>query len=411
MKEKHSRSYCHKISKSCTEPLFYFPLRIVDSTTDKKAQIYVNHKSSLETLLNIIKNVQIDYLSKLSKKKNHQNTKQLLLSLKDNLNLMLKEKNKKINYLKGELDFSKKKLQKIIFPSSKESKSKKENGINKNKIVSFISEKNQLQLLNFQIQNEIEKAQNEYKQKLQIYTYIKTLPFFFEVNRELFCNSNNYETYNTISGILNEIIRRVRKEFIKTVKEKMKKEFEINSATIQIIQIKNFLENDDYDGYRKYIDSEDIIPEESKEFTKSIITCQSKRNSISSNFLKQLSNLNPTSGKYVNKIIEKKIKDKYFNQSNPFTNNNNKDLFSDINSSKVANYLNMNMNINVNINLNNNKDIQESFNSSLDSDNCEDKNKKYEVDLNDNNKIIITPITTTGNNDKIKTGNNTMQTD
>ena len=406
MKEKHSRSYCHKISKSCTEPLFYFPLRIVDSTTDKKAQIYVNHKSSLETLLNIIKNVQIDYLSKLSKKKNHQNTKQLLLSLKDNLNLMLKEKNKKINYLKGELDFSKKKLQKIIFPSSKESKSKKENGINKNKIVSFISEKNQLQLLNFQIQNEIEKAQNEYKQKLQIYTYIKTLPFFFEVNRELFCNSNNYETYNKISDLLNEIIRRVRKEFIKTVKEKMKQEFEINSATIQIIQIKNFLENDDYDGYRKYIDSEDIIPEESKEFTKSIITCQSKRNSISSNFLKQLSNLNPTSGKYVNKIIEKKIKDKYH-----FTNNNNKDLFSDINSSKVANYLNMNMNINVNINLNNNKDIQESFNSSLDSDNCEDKNKKYEVDLNDNNKIIITPITTTGNNDKIKTGSNTMQTD
>ena len=69
------------------------------------------------------------------------------------------------------------------------------------------------------------------------------------------------------------------------------------------------------------------------------------------------------------------------------------------------------MNINVNINLNNNNLIKESFNSPLDSNNMDEKNEKkeqYEMDLNDNNKIIITPIIT---NENINTINNQEKTE
>ena len=56
--------------------------------------------------------------------------------------------------------------------------------------------------------------------------------------------------------------------------------------------------------------------------------------------------------------------------------------------------------------MNNINFIQETFNSSLDSnimDEENEKNEQYEMNLNDNNKIIITPITT---NENINTVNN-----
>ena len=56
--------------------------------------------------------------------------------------------------------------------------------------------------------------------------------------------------------------------------------------------------------------------------------------------------------------------------------------------------------------MNNINFIQETFNSSLDSnimDEENEKNEQYEMNLNDNNKIIITPITT---NENISTVNN-----
>ena len=59
------------------------------------------------------------------------------------------------------------------------------------------------------------------------------------------------------------------------------------------------------------------------------------------------------------------------------------------------------MNINVNINLNNNDFIQTSFKSSLDSEGIEEDEKneyeQYEMDLKEKNKIIITPIITSTN--------------
>ena len=410
MKEKIKLNSSQKSALSSRNPSLKLSHCRTSSSLANSQQILFNHKSSLEILLNMIKTFQMDYFSKNKNKM----TKQMLITLKENLGQMLTEKNKKYNYIKNLNESSKKKVQNILFYSPQDKPNKDE--INKLSLqtCSLVYEKNQLELLNFQIKDEIEKIDFLHEQKEQSYSYIRSIPFFFEENRDVFCN-NNYESLTKISGILKEIIREVRKEFIEVVKEKMKKELEINGISYQINYIKDSIEDYKLKGCKKYIETKDIIDEESKEFSKSFITNQSKRNSLSSinkNMLINKSFINKNSkNKYKSLKKERKIKDTLQNNNNIFfTNKNKRDIFSDINNKQINNYLNMNINVNINLNNNKNNCAQESFNSSLDSSNNE--NEQYEMDL-ENNKIIITPITTneninelTSKNDSINTENN-----
>ena len=85
---------------------------------DNEEKILFNHKSSLEATLNLIKNFQLDYLSKKIKKDKIKKTKKMLISFRNNINFMLEEKNKKLNYIKNKNEISKKKIQNLLFPSS-----------------------------------------------------------------------------------------------------------------------------------------------------------------------------------------------------------------------------------------------------------------------------------------------------
>ena len=399
MKEKINYSLNQRIPYSYREPLFQKPINRKCSSIDNEEQLLFSHKSSLETLLNIIKDFQSEYLSKnFNKNKNKKTTtKQMITSLKDSLNIMLNEKNKKLDYIQNKNEMTKKNVQSKLFPTTEEMKINKYNLSLENKNF-FISEKNELELLNFQIKNEIEKTSCLIEKKTQMNSYIKTLPFFFEANQEIVC-SNNHENNKKISQFLKEIIRRVRKDFINVVKQKMKKELEINGMSIQINYIKDSIEDYKLNGCKKYIETEDIIEEQSNEYSKSIITNQSKRNSLSNINKKTIKKLNISSGGSKNYIIPKK-EGKIKKNNKLFENKKNNEL----NNKNVNNYLNMN--INVNINLNNNKYIQESFNSSGDSnDDNNEKNEQYEMNLNDNNKIIITPITTNENQNELTSNN------
>ena len=396
MKDFLNNNYNQRLELSHRNPVFSPPLKLKEPNIYLKEETLFSHKSSLETLLNIIKNYQIKFFSKNSK--NKLKTKEMILSLKDNLNLMLKEKNKKYNYLKNEKEVKKKKIQKIIYPSSRDSVSTiKEYNITlgDNKIYSNFNETNQLKLLNFQMENELQKTIFLIEQKKQINSYIKSIPFFYESNKEIFCY-NNYDNYKMISDLLNEIIKKTRQDFINIVKQKMKKDIEINAISAKINYIEDNIDDYDLKGCKKYIDTSEIIQEESKEYT--ISHNQSKRNSlinvINKGIVKKMSSINSRGSVNKYKTKERNIKDKY-QKRNSITNKINKDLFNDINNNqKVNNYLNMN--INVNINLNNNPILQ-SFNSSLDSDDIGDSDEKspqYEMDLNPNSKIIIKPIIT-----------------
>jgi len=376
MKNEVNYTFNQKLILSQRDPFLLNNIFVKVTPVNKKEPILFNHKSSLEVLLKMLKDFQLDYLSLNSKK---IRTKQMLLSLKDNLSSMQKEKNKKLEKLKIETEIKKKKLQKVLFPSSKETKN--------NKGASNLIEKDQLKLLNFQIENEISKTDYFIKSKSQIIQTFKSEVFFFEENREIFCN-NNYENYRKITLFLNDIISQVKKEFVGTVQERMKNNKEIINLSEQINSFKTKMEEINLKGPKKYIDTDEIIQEESKEYTRS--NNQSKKNLSSLHNLKLLKRLSNASHR---NSLNKYKKNILFNKeiSKDILNNNN----------KINNYLN----INVNINLNNNYFDQSlsSFKSSLYSDEENDeyiiKNKIYEMDKN---KLTISPIVTHENinNDK-----------
>ena len=376
MKNEVNYTFNQRLALSQRDPFLLNNIFVKVTPVNKKEPILFNHKSSLEVLLKMLKDFQLDYLSLNSKK---IRTKQMLLSLKDNLSSMQKEKNKKLEKLKIETEIKKKKLQKVLFPSSKETKN--------NKGASNLIEKDQLKLLNFQIENEISKTDYFIKSKSQIIQTFKSEVFFFEENREIFCN-NNYENYRKITLFLNDIISQVKKEFVGTVQERMKNNKEIINLSEQINSFKTKMEEINLKGPKKYIDTDEIIQEESKEYTRS--NNQSKKNLSSLHNLKLLKRLSNASHR---NSLNKYKKNILFNKeiSKDILNNNN----------KINNYLN----INVNINLNNNYFDQSlsSFKSSLYSDEENDeyiiKNKIYEMDKN---KLTISPIVTHENinNDK-----------
>ena len=331
MKGKINCNLSQKLISKNREP---FSLIIPNKNilNDNEEQILFNHKSSLEATLNLIKNFQLDYLSKKTKKDKIKTTKKMLISFRNNINFMLEEKNKKLNYIKNKNEISKKKIQNLLFPSSNLEnldKIKYNIYLERKRIYSLISEKNQLELLNFQIENEIEKTQFLIEQKTNIISYIKSIPFFFENNKEIFCK-NDYETIEKITGFLNEIIRKVRKEFIEVVKEKMKLELEINGISLQINCIKDDIEDYKLKGCKKFIESEDIIQEDSKKYVKSIITNQSKRNSFSSinniSIVKKMSSISSINSKNKYNKKERIIKDKIQNNNMFFTNKINKNI-------------------------------------------------------------------------------------
>ena len=169
IKNEIKYSFSQKTILSQRNPFISNNLFAKTYSLDKKEPIFFNHKSSLEVLLKTLKNVQMDYLSLNDKK---IGTKQILLSLKDNLSSMLKEKNKKLERLRKETEVKKKKIQKVLFPSSNEAKI--------NNVTSNCIEKDQLQLLNFQIVNEISKTDYFICQKSQIIKNFKSEIFFFE---------------------------------------------------------------------------------------------------------------------------------------------------------------------------------------------------------------------------------------
>ena len=375
MKNEVNYIFDQRLILSQRDPLLKNSLFSKASPDDKKEPILFNHKSSLEVLLKMLKNFQIDYLSLRVKK---LGTKQMLLSLKDNLNSMLNGKIKKLKKLKNETEVKKKKAQKMLYPSSKEAK--------KNNVTSNWIEKDQLQLLNFQIENEISKTDYFIEKKSQIIKNFKSEVFYFEENREIFYYTN-YENYKYISLFLGNIIKQVKKEFLCKVQEKTKNEKEIIQLSEQINSLKITMEDMHLEGPKKYIDTDEIIQEDSKEYTRS--NNQSKNNSFNIHNIKLLKRLSNASHR---NSLNKYKKTLFYNKEI------SKDILNDINASNnINNYLNMNINVNINLNNNNFFDQSlSSFKSSLYSEEENDENivksKLYEIDINGKNKLSISPI-------------------
>ena len=350
----------------------------------EKEQILFTRKSSLEVLFNLIKSFQNDYFSKRKEINKIKYSKKMITSLMNDLSLMKTEKEKQFDYLKIKKENNKKRIQDILFS---ENQTKKVNNIEINDILhfSYVNKKKELKLINFQIENEIQKTKFIIEQKNEMYLYLKAIPFILDTNQEKFCNIN-YENLENISGILKDYRTSIKNKFISIVKDKIQIESEIN-ALKEKIKNTNLNSNN-----KKYVETEEIIYEETKENNKTLITNQSKRNSYAS--LNKLNNnkkvLNNSSKNVIKKhlSIDALMKDSIYRNIFPLYQKN-----------QINNFLNMNINVNINVNNGVFYKNKNNLSSSLDEGNdynSEDFEEQYEIDLDDNG-INDSPIQTKEN--------------
>ena len=211
-------------------------------------QILINHKSSLNALLNSLKKFQEDYFSKENDSNKIKLLKKLLTALKGNLTLMKQEKKKQFDLLMTNVENRKNRIKEILFPEYEN-----KNNYNKDCLTSsYIKQKNELNILNFIIENEIEKANIMNETKNKIYLYTKHIPFYLNLKREIYCNINQ-ENSEIVFEILKNIRTLIKNEFISTVKERMEKNLEINTLSFKIKFIKDHIKKEELKGSEKYI--------------------------------------------------------------------------------------------------------------------------------------------------------------
>ena len=342
-------------------------------------QILTNHKSSLTKLFSTLKNFQNDYFSKETKTNKINLLKKSLTKLQSNLTSMKKEKMKQLHILEATNENEKSTIQKSLFPDN-------ENNTNDTDdlYTSFIRQKNDLKALNFKIQNEIEKTRIIIEIKNKIYSYIKHIPFYLNLNRDIYCKINKEDT-EKVSEILKNIRNSVKNTFISTVKEKMETDLEINSVKFKIKFIKDNITNNKLDGNKRYIEPEEIIYEETKENNQSITNEKNKRSSCASinkitfskNVLKRPSNNLAKRHLSIDAVMEDNFyRNKLFNL---FLKNN--EIMGN-NKNQINNFVNINVNINLGYNKHN------CSTSSLENEDDNDsKDDQAKIELDESNSI------------------------
>lgn len=278
----HSSKILHSFNHH--EKLLSIDFRLKPYFYENKLGTKFSLKSSLESLLYQIKTSQMDYISNKSIKTNNlQNTKEILVLLKNSLTLMLKEKNKLYKYNKEKFDKKKRDIQKIIYPNYEDTE--KNETLGNKKLHS--SETNQLKILNFQIENEISNTDfliERYNQKIY---EIKSNPFFTSDENEIY--GNNYKNLLIVLNILHEKINKSRRNLIDIVNKKTEQDMEINTLSIKKEYLQGIIKtNKD----NEYINGENyIIPEELNEYSNIIDNSSSNSNEIAKqNKLKYESN-------------------------------------------------------------------------------------------------------------------------
>lgn len=234
-----------------------------------------SQKSSLETLLSLIKSTQKDLFEvKLSDDKNNYNKNQIqsiknvLISLKNSLEKANKQKLIKKKHLSKKSNIKKEKIQRDIFEIKKinntNEKDKKLIDLNEdigenNK--DYVNEVNQLKDMNFKIENEIGITDYKIKRNNEKINDIKNYFFLEEENKEIFCNNQKIKILiaeNILNKEKNNQKQKLIEEFEKNVEQKTDINY-INSRIAKLEKLKNNLEPN------KYILTDKIIPKLSTE--------------------------------------------------------------------------------------------------------------------------------------------------
>ena len=177
----------------------------------------LTHKSFLQKILNVIKNIQIELLSQVStRKKNNQFSNKtiinLLKDLKIELNATLKENIQNESEMEHDTKIIKKDLAKKIF--GKNNKVKKNGNKNPSNYQKLNSELSELKILNFNIENEIKCIDT----KINIISNNKIINKNSSKNNYLFLEGRNTDIQPEI--ILHNDLLKAREKFKFIVKKK-----------------------------------------------------------------------------------------------------------------------------------------------------------------------------------------------
>ena len=222
----------------------------------------LTHKSFLQKILNIIKNIQIELLSQVStRKKNNQFSNKtiinLLKDLKIELNATLKENIQNESEMEHDTKIIKKDLAKKIF--GKNNKVKKNGNKNPSNYQKLNSELSELKILNFNIENEIKCIDT----KINIRSNNKIINKNSSKNNYLFLEGRNTDIQPEI--ILHNDLLKAREKFKFIVK---KKDFQ-NKVILQLTTAVNLWKDElklQNKKNNQYIITNQIIDEETKEY-------------------------------------------------------------------------------------------------------------------------------------------------
>ena len=344
----------------------------------KTKEILFNQKTFYEILLGFIKKTQLKYLNTIKSEKDSFNIKQdynqkkeIIINLKEDLSTTLTEKQFTLNYVKKIYSKKKKEVQDLVFPSTeckrKQKYSEHEPISTENNEKYEKSEINQIKCMNFRIENEISNINYFINKKKYIIEYLKNFELVIEDYKEIICENNRDK--KEVTNILHSNLVEVRRLFIEKVFQNTQNNLLIGDLESRI---KLLCECDD--DKNKLHNSLDVIPEESKDFTQSIILNNNNNNLLLINSRK--SSIKCNSNDNICQI--------------PLCNE------QQMNINDIKKYLNLNMNINVNINVNNvnNQYVGNALNfceiNKNEKENSDDKNdKKIEFHLNECKQSIL----------------------
>ena len=333
------------------------PIGINTFLLSKKEEILIESKTSLETLLDEIKDVEIKILSdnQKSKKKNY---KSILIQLKENLEFSLNEKNSNSEYLQKKITQIKKPLQNKIYIENKSNQEKKKFNNSQNiNIYNLKSEIELLEMLNFKVKNDIKQINNSIFLKKEEIDYLNLcMEYPYIEEKVTICNQQKYFPF--ISKLLHRQLNNLLKKLKFTESLKQYQNDEIEGLIQNITRLKNFIsiKNNGCDDNNK------IIQEESKDITTNIsmYTLNNINNII--NMYKQMRQAEEDEKEEDNIIIlnvddnnnKTKVDINNVQEFIPsFNSKKNEDSNVKDNNKNIQQFINLNMNINLNVNYDN----------------------------------------------------------
>ena len=241
------------------------------------------HKTFLSNILELIKIAQNEYLSQISfnSKKNNNNGNinkviiKMLSNLKNDLIMILKDNTENKAKIQNTMNLSKSVLVKNIFDferdninnlkSDSERKRKNKNINNDNDYYKYNIELPHLKLLNFKIENQLAYINIMIKLKNDsIYNFKNERNRFDEEDFYVFCDSQN--DISDASIYIHDELINIRNKFKSIVKKKDIQNRNLTLLNAKVISMKEDVELLGKKSSNDYVNTSDIINEESREY-------------------------------------------------------------------------------------------------------------------------------------------------